>query len=59
MTYGLFKCNTILLVEVSHINKSCILGLETYLVEVIHFFLAFVVVVVVVVAVVVDFVVVL
>ena len=26
-------CDTIHLVEVSHINKSCILGLETYLVE--------------------------
>ena len=27
-TYGLFICDTIHLVEVSHINKSCILGLS-------------------------------
>ena len=32
-TYGLIICDTINLVKVSHINKSCILGLETYLVE--------------------------
>ena len=32
-TYGLFICDTIHLVEVSHIDKSCILELETYLVE--------------------------
>ena len=30
---GSFIGDTINLVEVSHINKSCILGLETYLVE--------------------------
>ena len=31
--YGLFTCDTIHLVEASRVNKSCILGLETYLVE--------------------------
>ena len=33
LTYGLFIGDTILLVEVSDIYKSCILGLETNLME--------------------------